>query len=385
MISVENFYWVIFENLLKPCKIDCAYFYPFGSLQNISSSEYNTWQRFKSSHLSMFLDQEPLYQFNLEKVDEHILRGNCFKNFKILANSEISQQKKDYCQSREFADWYFFYHGFACLDWFSDCKFIKDEHEIKTAFICLNHLVTHKRSYRMALLARIVESGAWRSGCVSFHGTPDQCIAEITDANTELSEHDKNLVSEHLVGSKINIPWILDNPNVNGNFSARCGFHEYKLWQESLFHIVTETVFYDRRLHLTEKIFKPIVAGRPFILVAAPGNLSYLKRYGFRTFDRWIDERYDDIIDNDQRLDHISREITRIGSLSKAELNEMQNDMRSVTDHNKKHFFGDFKRIIVDEMIDNFETCLKLWNNGRVKYNCPNHPGLQQIKELFYQ
>ena len=44
-----------------------------------------------------------------------------------------------------------------------------------------------------------------------------------------------------------------------------------------LFHIVTETIFYDNKLHFTEKVFKPIVARRPFFLVGAPGNLAYLK------------------------------------------------------------------------------------------------------------
>mgnify|MGYP003342655425 CR=1 FL=1 len=39
---------------------------------------------------------------------------------------------------------------------------------------------------------------------------------------------------------------------------------------DALWNIVTETVFYYDKLHLTEKIFKPIVHRRPFLLVAAP-------------------------------------------------------------------------------------------------------------------
>ena len=37
-------------------------------------------------------------------------------------------------------------------------------------------------------------------------------------------------------------------------------------------------------MHLTEKIFKPIVNKQPFMLLAAPDNLAYLKSYGFKTY-----------------------------------------------------------------------------------------------------
>jgi hypothetical protein len=38
------------------------------------------------------------------------------------------------------------------------------------------------------------------------------------------------------------------------------------------------------------------------MLLAAPGNLAYLKSYGFKTFDSVIDESYDTIQDNDLAL-----------------------------------------------------------------------------------
>ncbi len=41
------------------------------------------------------------------------------------------------------------------------------------------------------------------------------------------------------------------------------------------------------------------------MLLAAPGNLAYLKSYGFKTFDAVIDESYDLIQDDNERIDSV--------------------------------------------------------------------------------
>ena len=149
-------------------------------------------------------------------------------------------------------------------------------------------------------------------------------------------------------------------------------------------HVVNETVFYEPKLHLTEKIFKPIVAERPFVLVAAPGNLAYLRRYGFRTFDQWIDESYDDIMDPDERLDAVCREIERLCSLSIRQLRDLHRDMLPVLQHNKRHFYGEFRQIIAHELVDNFDHCICVWNNGRVDgRHLPRQPELARVKQIL--
>jgi hypothetical protein len=181
-----------------------------------------------------------------------------------------------------------------------------------------------------------------------------------------------------------NFPWKLDEITVDGNLSAHFGHREYQLWQSSLLHVVNETVFYQPKLHLTEKIFKPIVAQRPFILVAAPGNLKYLKNYGFQTFGPWIDESYDDILDPDLRLDAVAKEIEKFARMSLPELRNIHQDMQAVLAFNKKHFFGEFRQIIVNELVDNFDQCIRIWNNGRVDgRELPLHPNLAQVKKVL--
>ena len=102
--------------------------------------------------------------------------------------------------------------------------------------------------------------------------------------------------------SKIPLPLLVDNTDPKGISSSDSGPEALKLNQSALWHVVSETIFYQEKLHLTEKIFKPICARRPFILVGAKGNLAYLRSYGFKTFDQWISEDYDHEEDNEKRL-----------------------------------------------------------------------------------
>ena len=234
----------------------------------------------------------------------------------------------------------------------------------------------------MALIARLSDSNLLQFGSVSMHATVDEIDAEVNNFHSMLGDQDKNLIAQKLK-HQIGLPLIADHHNVDGNFSARFGIHEYRFWQKSFIHLVTETIFYHKKLHLTEKIFRPIVSQRPFVLAAAPGNLAYLREYGFQTFDQWIDESYDLEFDNDKRLSMIVDQVGKICALSLTELTSMLSDMRSVLDHNKRHLFNEFRHIIVNELVDNFDRCIRLWNNGRIDRLHPRHTDLALAKQVL--
>jgi hypothetical protein len=90
---------------------------------------------------------------------------------------------------------------------------------------------------------------------------------------------------------------------------------------DSLLYLVTETVATGRRHHLTEKTFKPIALGMPFVIVGTQGSLSILRSYGFRTFEGIWDESYDSAEDSAfaykiasllRSLDELPRSQTRL-------------------------------------------------------------------------
>lgn len=370
---------MVCEHLLAPSIMTFVYYYPFGTTNNISIGENYPWGQ--TPHHALFhFDQEPIYDTSLGKLYDDFLGAWGTKYCKLLANSEKSQIKKTLCQERSMLDWYYFYHGFAALDWFRDAQYLFNVANPQKVFCSLNHLVTGKRSYRISLTSRLMQNQLAPYGDISFHGTIGQCTAEIESCTTEMSQSDKAVARQMLDSGIFQPPLYVDHASINSSYSARLGFNEYRLWQNAFCHLVNETVYYDEKLHLTEKTFKPIVSLRPFILAASPGSLEYLRQYGFETFGNWIDESYDLEPCHARRQDMIVAEIRKLCALGQSGILDMLADMRPVLEHNKTHFFNNFRKIITEELVENFDHCINIWNNGRVDDR--QRPRLRNKKEI---
>ena len=383
MFSLGIFYQLITENLLSPLDNVLAHAFKDMGSTNFQDlyyvyANYNQERdhifEYGPHNRIIFHDQEPFDQTNmlaqffsansndlLDSDDfffsyldgESYFRPNCY----IVANSEHSAEKTDFLNTFGFYDWYYFFHGFAALDWYRNIRYMPPNRNYSRVFITFNNLLTEKRSYRLNLVARLLEKKL--DGHISLNFSDEQLKKEILNPNSLLSKPSKRIILEQLLGKP---KLIIDTDYQLGLLSAN---DNLATLAQGLFHIVTETIFYDSKLHLTEKIFKPIVARRPFILVAAPGNLSYLRSYGFKTFDQWIDESYDLETDPDLRIIKIVTEIERLCQMSPDAINTMFNDMQPVLEHNFTWFYGGFKKHIVNEMVDNFHQCLIQHNRGR--------------------
>jgi hypothetical protein len=119
-----------------------------------------------------------------------------------------------------------------------------------------------------------------------------------------------------------------------------------------MLYLVTETVATGRRLHLTEKTFKPICLRMPFIIVGTQGSLQYLRSYGFQTFGDYWDESYDDETDDVKRIEMISQILCRLDSMSLEQKQKLFNDMFDVLEYNYNHFYnGNFEQILWNELV----------------------------------
>jgi hypothetical protein len=318
-----------------------------------------------------FFDQEPYYDYTLPIIQKSQLQPEHFvgpSRINLLANSEHSELKHNFVKFSGYYDWYYFYHGFAALDWYRDFQYIEPEsfNRFDKVFICYNHLTSKYRSYRLHLVSNLIEQDLVKSGSVSlFH---DGWQKTIEDPENPLDNRARVKVYKQL--RNVSNPLIIDTETPDGTLSASVNFDSLT---SALFHVVTETVYFQDKLHLTEKVFKPIVAKRPFFLVSTPGSLAYLKRYGFRTFDHWIDESYDLEPDHYIRIEKITFELARLCAMSPALLKQMHMEMQEVLEYNFNHFYTTFKDTIVDELVDNFAGVLGQINNGRQPGNHSNY------------
>ena len=128
---------------------------------------------------------------------------------------------------------------------------------------------------------------------------------------------------------------------------------------ESFVHVVTETCFWETKKHLTEKIFKPIVLKQPFLLLGCANNLAYLKEYGFKTFDRWWDESYDDCQDPLQRINMVVKILEDLCKIPNTQLESMLVDMQEVLEHNYALFYSfEFIESIWKELETNLDHAI---------------------------
>jgi hypothetical protein len=302
-------------------------------------------------------------------IDYYKNNLDCLYKKSVIVTSEYSILFNQFLKKYNASKLYYFFHGFAALDWYRgfyalnyNKSVIKD---YTYDYITFNRLVSNDRSYRCYFVSLLAEKSLLKQGQVSFGLDTEQANwqEEIKDTNTKLS----NKAIEHIKLHLPSTPLIIDNEHVLGSASAdipRCA-------NDSFWHIVTETVFYYDKLHLTEKIFKPIVMKQPFMLLAASGNLAYLKSYGFKTFEGIIDESYDSIQDNDQRTEAVVAQLAWYCSLSAEKKQRVIEAIAPIVEYNFHHFYGEFKHIITKELLDNTKTLFKEigYNDSTVAYD----------------
>ena len=98
-------------------------------------------------------------------------------------------------------------------------------------------------------------------------------------------------------------------------------------YRKTFLSIVTETLYDDKILFLSEKIWKPIYMEHPFMVLGNPHTLKYLKNLGFKTFDKWWDESYDNVINLKDRNDIIISNIKKFKDYGHKELIEFREEM----------------------------------------------------------
>lgn len=123
----------------------------------------------------------------------------------------------------------------------------------------------------------------------------------------------------------------------DSNYNIRTSHDPEETYVESFCAIVQESRFGQPWPNISEKTLNAIRNYRPFVLAGPPGTLKMLKELGFKTFDAYWPEDYDNIIDNTERLVKICETIDYINSFSIEDLIEMHKDMESILIYNKEN------------------------------------------------
>ena len=109
---------------------------------------------------------------------------------------------------------------------------------------------------------------------------------------------------------------------------------EYVIFEKAFINVVNETHFPNKQLFITEKTVRSIVHCKPFIINGDPGSIRYLRELGFKTFDRFWDEGYDDLGNDWHRIQLILEIIKKISALDLQQCYKMYEEMLTTLEHN---------------------------------------------------
>lgn len=243
--------------------------------------------------------------------------GTC--SWPIWCHSEINSPDIQWLERLGVIPCYYFYHGLIARDWFRHWKHHGGLDKMPQG-----------RKYRFLLYARD------HSGLREYRNT---VVKELSPYQSHIKYHWNNLSL------------------VNSDHSAKISVQDAR---ECAIHLVAETVFDQRKIHLTEKIFKPMVMRQPFIVFAPPGSLEYLRSYGFRTFSEVWDESYDTESDHRLRMKKIIDLIAELATSSEQEFSRLNQKCQEIIDHNHRHFFSEkFETHLLDELHTNMSRSIE--------------------------
>lgn len=334
---------------------------PFGRSDPDSVVNYGTDTDPEHNYI-FFFDQEPIHlnihTATFDEVAERNWeithrRGGSKPRTDIagyLLTSEEDSENVDYvCNKYLWKPLYYFFHGWAALDWYRgyDKTFLikpLEDRTITKTFIAPNRIIAGERKHRLEMLYWI-----FKLGLTNNHiSCPEICPAE------NISIHDA------VVPLKTIYPDISDvfaEQQLPINFAGETDHPMHSCWlslfeeaADSLLYLVTETVATGRRHHLTEKTFKPIALGMPFVIVGTQGSLKYLRSYGFKTFGDIWDESYDDEPNDQLRIEKIAKLLKNLDDMGE-DKNILFDSAKDIIKHNWDHFYnGGFEDVLWNEL-----------------------------------
>ena len=268
----------------------------------------------------------------------------------MLLHSEINSQDVEDFANAKFVPVYYWSHAVIARDWY---RFASIDLRLQKRNPTKNFLVycrdwTPTREYRLKFLEIIVQANLTRD-----------CVISTQHVNN----HGVHLKDYQIKNTQfaVDVGAILNSIPDNTTSSSCSADYDVEDITSTRVSVVLETVI-DSKIHLTEKILRPIACAHPFLLAAGLGALKYLQHYGFKTFSDFWDESYDDEPDTVSRLQKITMAMQQIQNLNEDDWKKIQ----CIAEYNQQHFFSEeFMDQVVKELDQNFNSALNFCLENR--------------------
>ena len=198
---------------------------------------------------------------------------------------------------------------------------------------------------------RLLRHGRWSAARFGF------CTNRTARASWDAAPFDRDEQARLLADVPLvewlcrQLPRVLDvSPDLKSQILP--GQADDALWRGTRFSLTFESLMPDdptaAMLFLTEKLTKPMLQKRAFVLLGPAAALVALRGLGFHTFSGQVDERYDLMLDGKARLRAALDEVERISNLPDSSW--QRPDLAAAIAHNQRHLVcGGLYRVILSQ------------------------------------
>ena len=211
-------------------------------------------------------------------------------------------------------------------------------------YLCYNRM---PRLHRVKVITELHNAGLIEQGHVSFYNTDGHLDRWKGDRLPRDIGHWEDTMHYFFENVVPNLDYNLNKTAERWN-PADLHRDDISHFDTSYFSIVNETLFYKdtyeynhlvdiqptNSVFLSEKIYKPLCLKHPFVVVGVDRTLENLRKFGYKTFSKWIDESYDLEPDCDKRMDMVMEEAKRLINLSHDEWQQIIKEMVPTLQHN---------------------------------------------------
>ena len=167
---------------------------------------------------------------------------------------------------------------------------------------------------------------------------------------------------ENIESLKSKLPFDIDQTDIDnhgppgigvGKFDADLPF-QIKHYDYTFISVVMCAFPFDNACHLHSSTFNPMYCGHPVIQFGPKGHLAELRKRGFKTFNKWWDESYDNIENGWERLQAIFDLVKELSLKTPSEMLDIYKDMKDTLQHNSDLiYFYDVHNKITNRIITN--------------------------------
>lgn len=194
-------------------------------------------------------------------------------------------------------------------------------------------LLGKPKQHRTSFYQKILQNNLKKYCYISTHNWPKELTYQNSNSFSIPKKFEEVVKKEYpelkFLPDKINanrviVDKLLDSTckfTLGDTYLSLSQFIDLDLYNQTAYSVVAETHSFENfygeneTYFMTEKICKPILAKRMFLVVGVTNFLHHLRNLGFKTFDTVIDESYDKVVDDNLRQHLVIQEMKKLVSI----------------------------------------------------------------------